>query len=430
MKQIKVPVIILVAVAVVYGAAKGYVYLQAKSAMDKLNEQAALFANINYQGISSDLLQGSVAVQGISVTPVTLEESVTIREISVKGDGPMFLFTGAAEMAEQKSPKFLQIRVNGLEADLNGQLFSSYATMAAQSRSVTAPVKSCEIGGVMAASDFQNLGVDQLSADMMMQISTDERSGKTDMNADFDVEDMGSFSFDAKLNGPATPAGMMMGPAPQEINFSWSVTPEYMAKVNTYCANQLGMSVIDYIEYLVNADEKTYVKYYGFVPGKAIRDAVKGFLVKPDTIQVRLLPSPNMNPMTVQDFDPQSVIDLLGLHLYVNNKEVKPLEFSFGEELSQLFGNQSTKKETSKASKPEKPKSSYVFQQTSLTRLPGYVGAQVKVYQQDGMLREGTLVALNKDEAQIEQRLQGGKFSVFIPLENIKRVEVLRLKKQ
>jgi len=46
MKQIKVPVIILLAVAVVYGAAKGYVYFQAKSAMDKLNEQAALFANI------------------------------------------------------------------------------------------------------------------------------------------------------------------------------------------------------------------------------------------------------------------------------------------------------------------------------------------------------------------------------------------------
>jgi hypothetical protein len=431
MNNLKIPAALLLAVAIIYGAAKGYVYYQTSSSMDRAVQQASLFANISYGGISSDLLKGRVSVENITISPVTLSDTVRIREASLQGDGPLFLFTEAGKLGNN-TPDLVNLAIRGIELDLNGELFSSYNSMAGQAQNVSGPVPACDFGGSLAASDMQELGYDQVVADLGLQLVNQKLSGKTRMTADIDVEGIGSFEFDASFKGTPSASTMMVSPGADQVSLSWSVNPEYMKSVIAYCAKKTNQDQAAYMDYIASASDKDYLKVYGIVPGPAIRDAIRSFMVKPGKVEIRMLPIPDMNPMLLQQYRPEDIIEMLGMHLYINEEEIKPLEFTFGDEISSLFGDKTTAKADAqaKAKEVEQAKSSYVFQDTPLERLPQYVGAQVRVSQTDGLEREGTLVALTKDEAQIEQRLHGGKFSVFVPMNKIRKVQVLRLKKE
>lgn len=429
MKQTKVPVILLLIAGIAYGAAKGYVYYQTKSTMDNAVAQAALFATITYQGISSDLLKGEVSVNGLAVTPVTLQDSITIRQVSIQGDGPMFLFRDAANMA-QKTPQFMQFAVRGVEADIGGELMNSFAAMSAAAKVPGRPANSCEFGGVMQAADLQALGIQTLTADLLLQVSNDKLSGKTKLKAEFELEEIGSVEFDASVKGSATPAGMMMAPSADQVRFAWTVVPGHMNRVNAYCAEKLNKQPVDYIEYLADAPDEDYLKFYGFIPGKAIREAIKTFMVKPGTFEIRMLPAADMNPATLANYSTKDIIEMLGLHLYVNEKEIKPLEFSLAHDSKAGLAEKATDKAGKDAQAQEQSKATYTYQLTPVARLPQYIGAQVRVLQTDGLQREGTLISLKREEAQIEQRMHGGKYAVFVPVLNIKKVEVLRLLKQ
>ena len=53
------------------------------------------------------------------------------------------------------------------------------------------------------------------------------------------------------------------------------------------------------------------------------------------------------------------------------------------------------------------------------------IGAEVRLYlRNDQPVRSGILVGLSGGEARVEQRLQGGKITAHVPLEEILRVEV------
>ncbi len=56
-----------------------------------------------------------------------------------------------------------------------------------------------------------------------------------------------------------------------------------------------------------------------------------------------------------------------------------------------------------------------------------YIGGDVRVYGSErAEPQQGILMALRDRQLELEQRLYGGKMTLYIPLEKISRVEVLR----
>lgn len=222
---------------------------------------------------------------------------------------------------------------------------------------------------------------------------------------------------------------MMMAMAPKldEVRLLYNMDGEYMKGVKKYCSSRLGMTEKAYIERMVNATDEEYQRFYGFIPGEGIRDAIRSFLQDPGEIDVRMRPSPDVNPAMLNQYRPQDIISLLGLNLYVNGQPVSDLSFTIDEKYSSLFGNQAYGEDKTEQEEAKRRIARYQFQVTPLAQLPQYIGAQVKMKTRDGKLREGTLVSVNRQTAQIEQRIHSGKFTVHVPIEQVSQFQVNRL---
>jgi len=427
MKNLKVPLIIILLAALIYGGAKGLIYYKTQSAVDQMVQQAQLFAEIRYDGISSDLLKGRVAVENISITPVTLQDSINIREAAIQGDGPMFLFSDAAKL-NQQTPEKLIVSVAGIDISLDGQIMQSMNAAAANQQ---ASMSSCTLGGTLTAMDLRAIGLQEIAADMFISVSRPKLSNKTRMEVDLSVYNMAEMSISATLSGADNPVAIAMAPQADEVRFVYKVNTDYMQNMKKYCAAQLAMDEAAFIESYAGATDEQYLQALGFIPGKAIRQAISDFMQQPGKIELAMVPSPELNPVNVQDYRPEDLIDMLGLQLKVNDQLVKELDFTFGDEINAMFGNKTVEKEVTVSEQAsEKNLVSYTYQITPISRLPQYIGAQVKIQLKDGLDRDGALLSVNQKDLLLEQRLHGGKFQVYVPRDKIASVKVLRLLKE
>lgn len=421
---------LLILLGAAYVSAKAYVYFQTKSKVDDAIKQASLFADITYDGISSDLQKGSVSINQLSISPRTVHDVIQVRELKMQGDGPMFLFSDTSKMAQQM-PEFLAVSMKGLRVSLDGELYSSLGAMAAaqaKAQNIKLP-DSCEFGSSLSPDDLKALGYDAVYANASFTIKNDKIASKTKMSVDMDVEDMGDVSMTMTMRGSSSPMMMAMAPSVDEVRFVYSVDQEYMKGVKKYCSNLLKVSEAQYVESIVNATDEEYQRYYGFIPGEGIRQAIRSFLLMPGEVDVRMRPSPDINPVTIKQYQPQDIVSLLGVNLYVNGEPVQDLSFTVDEQYSSLFGNKAHGEESA-ADQRKKIQASYEFQETALSQLPQYIGAQVIVTTRDGKERQGALVSISKQTAQIEQRIHSGKFSVHVPVEQISKLQVHRLKQK
>ncbi len=422
---------LLILVGAGYLSAKAYVYFQTKSKVDDAIRQASLFADITYDGISSDLQKGSVSINQVSISPRTVHDVIQVRELKMQGDGPMFLFSDTSKMAQQM-PEFLEVSMKGLRVSLDGELYSSLGAMAAaqaKAQNIKLP-GSCEFGSSLSPDDLKALGYDAVYANASFTINNDKIASKTKVSVDMDVEDMADVSMTMTMRGSSSPMMMAMAPSVDEIRLVYSVDQEYMKGVKKYCSNLLKVSEEQYVESIVNASDEDYQRFYGFIPGEGIRQSIRSFLLMPGEVDVRMRPSPDINPATIKQYQPQDIVSLLGVNLYVNGEPVQDLNFTVDEQYSSLFGNKAHAEEESAADQRKKIQASYEFQETALSQLPQYIGAQVIVTTRDGKERQGALVSINKQTAQIEQRIHSGKFSVHVPVDQISKLQVHRLKQE
>lgn len=420
-----VPVVLA---GVAYGGAKAYIYFSVKGDVDKLVQQASLFADINYGGISSDLMKGSVSVDNIIISPKTIEDDVEIREIKVQGDGPGFLFSDTSKISQQ-TPENLTIAMNGLRIGLDGEMYRSMMTMQAQQAksSKIEPAKPCYFGGALDPEDLRNLGYDEIFANAMFNVQYDKLEDKTKMEMSFELEDMGEMTASFAMRGGSSPMMMAATPGIEEIRFVYESNEDYLNGTKKYCAEKLNKSVEDYISYLANASDAEYQRYYGFIPGPGIRKAVGDFMRGEGNLDVRMRPSKDMKPMMLSQYRPSDIVRMLGTTVYVDGNPVGDLSFTIDESMASNFGDKSYGNDKKK--RPERKKVTYTFQKTDISRLPQYIGAQVKVATSDGRQRQGTLISVDAKMANIEQRLHGGKFEVHVPLQDIRELEVHRLLK-
>ena len=431
MKAVKLILIPIIIVAAIYLGLKGFVYYQTTSKVDELVKQASLFADITYDGVSSDLMKGSVSVNNIRVTPKTLQDALEIREVTMQGDGPAFLFTDTSKMSQQ-TPEFLLLAVRGLRLGLDGEMFQSFNTMAAQqAKAQNIPVaKTCEFGSSISSEDLKAIGFDAIYADASMTVSHDKIDNSTSMTMDLIVEDMGSFDMSSSMIGGGSPMMMAMQPKIDEIRFVYSVDEEYLKNVKKYCSEKLKIDELAYIKMIAEASDDDFKTYYGFAPGPGIRNAIKTYMTSGGDIDIRLRPSKEMNPMLLQTVRPQDILDMLGATVYVNKQPIQDLSFELSESYNAMLGGQpaQTTKDEEEAVKKKK-RVVYTFQDTPVSQLPQYIGARVRLETKDGKGRDGTLISISKNIASIEQRINSGKFTVHVQFEDIKNLQVHRLVK-
>lgn len=212
-----------------------------------------------------------------------------------------------------------------------------------------------------------------------------------------------------------------MQPKLDEIKFSYSADSTYMNSVKRYCGKVTKLGEQGYLNSMINASDKDYLRYFQFAPGPGIREAIKNFLTNPGEVEISISPEGEIDPNVVNQYAIEDLPDVLGLTVSVNGKAVTDLSI-------QVAGSTQDQEETAEgqAGEPQKPKVTYEFQDTPMKRLPAYIGARVIIHTDDGNQRTGRLTGIDAKDLSVEQRIHNGKLEVIISRFKVKRVEVHR----
>ena len=117
------------------------------------------------------------------------------------------------------------------------------------------------------------------------------------------------------------------------------------------------------------------------------------------------------------------------MQLSLNDQPIGDASFTWQgpdtQALSALFGAEQADAATKAASQPRRILIRRDFEPVPVGDIGRYVDHKVTIKPRGQPLREGVLKRINDGEAEVEQSLHGGKFTVYVPLRDIESVQAL-----
>lgn len=424
MKVKRLLMILVVVALVAYAALKGAVYFQLKSELDRLSALLAPFAALKYDGIESNL-QGSVAVTGVSVTPAGAPVGIQIERVELRGEGTRFLLGLLAGFKPEQPPPRLAISIQRMRAPL-GSGYLDYWRSAA-------PVPDlCSLGGLLGQTQIERLGYRQRVADGRLRYELNPQTGGLTLQLDYSLDDLAGLSMEATLANVAGTDSATL-PVLERFSLHYRIDSDYMNQALRYCAGEVGQEPEAFIDGLFALSSAAMGKQLGFIPGPGLQAALRHLISRPGELLITALPDSGLTPADLQQATPGELVERLGIRVSVNDQPVTDLSFRtpqgnvpsgalFGEMAPTLSGDGEADAPVAAAPRPRAR-----FMDTPVAQLRRYLGRNVRIYASDWPdAQQGILIALQNQQLELEQRMYGGKMTLYIPLAKVRRAEVWR----
>lgn len=421
----KLLLLLLIPVAL-YGVAKGVMYYQAKSTIDDIVVAAANHADVRYTGIDTDL-GGAVTVNGISVQPRGFSDAMTIDSVRVASDDPLFFITGGDWQAGgEPPPDSMSFVVTGISLPLQSDLVDELARASGDAND------RCSSGLRIDPALLRRIGFESLSMDMDGHYRLDPTARTLEMGIHFDIHDVESMSLSAKLTEFDAEA-MGQGAPPQfnlgSVEMSMRVSPEFGRQALKACASGTDRTVQAWGDALA-ARAIAELQAGGVLLGSGLQRVVRDFHRDWGEIRLEARPSQPVGLLSLMFLPPSQLADTLSLRLSHNGLPVTDTSFTLERpdmpDLSALFGAEP--EATAQAGRKEAPRRIIVrrdYEKIAAAKLGSYVDHIVRIKPQGQPLREGVLKRIRNGEAEVEQTLHGGRFTVYVPLAQIESAEAL-----
>ncbi|WP_428608776.1 hypothetical protein [Sedimenticola sp.] len=430
--RVKKALLITVVIGVAtYAAVKGAVYYKVKTELDKVVAMAAPFAALKYDGIESDL-KGSVSVTGVSVMPAQAPVAIQIERVELQGEGTRFLLGLLIGFDTDQPPQRLRVSIKRMRVPLG----STYLDYFSNGATAETPAL-CSLGGLLGQTELEKLGFRQRIVDTRLRYDLNLLSEEFTLLTDYAMEGLSSLSMELVMNHVGRPQAMMAGALPSLGRFSlhYRLDPDYMQNAIAYCAGEAGLDKAAFIDQLFAQDEAYFAKNLGFIPGDGLLSALRRLVSQPGELLITARPDSQINPAQLQQFKVPEMIERLGIQLSVNDQPVSDLSFKLPgghEALADLLeeaapdGADVPGQAAAASAAPAKPPR-VRFLATPLAELTRYVGRDVRLFSSDRTEpQQGILIGLRDQQLELEQRLYGGKMTLYIPLNKIRRAEVFR----
>jgi hypothetical protein len=423
-RKIKPFVALLLLAGVVYGAIKGWMYYNARQAIEQLSTASAGQLEIRYDAIETELA-GAVTVQGVSLVPVGAPQPVHIDRVRVSGPQLVFFLWGRKR---NDPPTHMRIALEGIRIALDKQLFSALRRDLPEQPD-TSP-QGCDVGDNLDPDILRELGFDELQMDASLSYDYDKAEHKLRADMALDIAQLERMQADVALSDVAPDAleeGMNSIPSLASMNLSYRVEPAFGRRYLAACAKRVDQDVDTYRKARVGR-ALTKLAQAGVRLGPGLTRALQDYHQSWGEVRVFAEPAKPVNMLAMMFSPPQNWVDQLGIRVKLNRREITDLSFavrpSSAEELAILLGQEPPPNVRSKP----KPRYHYVYRPARVSQLSSLIGAKVRLYlNNDQPVRSGVLVGLTEQEARVEQRLHSGSITAHVPLSEISRVEVQRL---
>jgi hypothetical protein len=422
----KLLLIALVPVAL-YGAAKGLMYFKAKSAVDDIVTAAANQADIRYEGISTTIL-GAVTVEGITVTPRGYTDEVQIDAVQVASDDPMFLIRGWDwGPGQSEPPEHLALKVTGLRMPLDTELFAEFS---AAREAAGAAVDPCAEGPSLEPELLKSLGFTELNVDLGGHYRLDKTNLSMTAAWEMVVKDLQSVEMSIEMSDVDT-ASFAQG-APPQMNLAGfrvavDVAPEFGRQALKACAAGTELTVGQWSDRFADQFIQE-LEAEGVGLGSGLQRAVRSFYKDWGTVEIVAAPAEPVGILSLMFLPPNRLADALSLRLIMNDQLITDTRFTWERPdkpaLSSLFGAE-PEGQADTAAAPRRIIVRRNYEPVATGDLGRYVDHNVRIKPRGQPMREGLLLRIANGEAEVEQTLHGGKFTVYVPLAQIDSVEAL-----
>lgn len=427
-------VAVLVPVAI-YAGLKSYVYTQTRGAVQRLVEQAAPFAAIEYRGIGSTLPSGTVQIEGVSIRPNGIPDVISVRALVLRAGSLASLFKLMREADNRTPPEALSVAIQGANLNLDGVLARSAdqflkAAAAAGGGPVTVP--HCGNQQPVGFDFLRRLGYESLTADMQVSYDLKKGSNTLTFSVEVNAPDMSRVTIDAKFAGePGGPSDLKSAHL-KEFGLAYKDL-SYKDRVQRYCAQAAKISEADYLR--AELEQGAFYQA-GIVPGPGLVEAYREYLTGSNSeVKLRAYPTESFDPKAIAFYQPADVLQQLNAQVTVNNKPIEDLSFSFG---NPVFAKAMPPPVTAPAEPAAAPAHEAPqvrraevaqdvqsdFRPVPVKNLSGYLNQTVRLHPRGQPIREGVLIQIAGGNASVQRRFGASDVVYHVPLINIERAEV------
>ncbi len=430
-----------------YGGLKGYLYYSVKQDIDKGIQSLWPFVKIEYGGLAT-ALDGTISVKAIQIKPYEVEDVVRVEAFDISTPGLNFLFNAKKKFTQGDIPEYLSFDIQGITLDLNGELLALLKDVAYESGRVDSgsDVLCGSVGGV-PIFQLHQLGFDTFTANATFGYKYDKDTSQLRTFVAGEEVGIDKTRFEMTWNVPEfgkVALSQIRSARFISADFEF-VDAGFRAKQNAYCAQQAESSAEAYTDGVEITTGREFSHTFGITFGPELRQAYRRLLEPGGKLHISAQPMAPVDPWSLGLFTSEDLIDLLNVAVVVNNQPVNDLSFRVAQKASTEvgFGSRLLNRlpalkdytddllasdmeypveETTIASQPQTRKE---FQIVSTNALPKHIGEDIRIYTSSGQVRKGRLARISNNEAVVSWRLKGGQMSAIVPIDRIKKAEVL-----
>ena len=461
--------------AVVAGAAYGYVWYSTKTFLDQQIVAASTLGQVSYQKFFVDP-RGEIRVDGIQVIPNGYRTPVDIDSVSLRSNDPLFFLDPQGRMERGEYPEFLSIAFDGAkldpQADFITALQPSQADLLLHLREPQLEALGCgEDILAFTPEVWGRMGIGRLSSDIAITLRADNDKGTLDLFTETDTAGIGAASADLSMTfaaGYLTPATFAAAnPRLKSLEVNYQDTG-YYAKRDRFCA---GNAAVDEAQYRANHLElvKQRAALFGMQVPEILWLAYADSNAKGADVRFGMNPVGGLGAEVMMGLNaPTELIDRLRLHLEINGRPVDLNQVDWlalmpdpeavvrsqqsvadeadsgaegvesAEKLADAGGDSDlASTETSStekagmvefpgmAPKPE-PTPEIKFRRTDFDDLQNYIYSDIRIFTYYGNRVEGRLEAVEGDNIKILHRVGKGLAIYPVDRSKLEVIEVMR----
>ncbi|MGB5669984.1 MAG: hypothetical protein WBM71_05470 [Sedimenticolaceae bacterium] len=418
--------LILLVPVLLYGGLKAILYYNAKSTVDDFVLAVSNQAAIRYADITTDL-RGAVTVSGISVQPVGYQDTLGIDSVRVASDDPMFFIrTAEWQPGENTPPPSLSFYVNGMRLPLSSDLIKDAGSAM---QAPDEPGQICAQGLNIEPGMLSRIGFTELSMDLDGYYSLNEEALSLDFGMNLDLHDIESLQLSASMTNVDVDT-LSRGGVPQMnlggFSVSVRISPEFGRRALKTCAMGTDETVQEWGNIL--ADKAlAQLQQQGLSLGSGLEAAVRRFYQDWGEFKMVAAPPQPVGLPSLMFLPPAQLAKALSLRLSLNDEPITDTSFTWQQSgakgLSGLLGAEQP--EVQNEGRPRRIIVRREYESVRVLDLASYIDHQVKIQPRGLPMREGSLKAISNGVAEVQQTLQGGKFTVYVPLADIESAQAL-----
>jgi len=432
----------LLAVLALAAGLNGYVHHQFKTNIDTTLSSIQPFAQVKYSDLTTSLISGEVRLENVRVAGAFLPEEITLGNITLETPGFAYMLNGPANVKKGEFPKHLGFVIDDFYIDMHGETANWLDRLVKRMQPIYASErKLCGGKSIFGPSDYKEMGYTRLSSNMRIAYSFNENNKTLDIDMTVQTRNMGNLKASINVNNLSgmTSENMMQGGMPQLANVEVTYKDDtYTPRMVKYCSELSNMKKEEFVDAEIKQSDNYFYMVWGFAPGNGLREAYKDFLLKSDTVTLTMAPGKEFNPMAIATMSGEEIMEALNVNLKINELLVTDLSFKmppaeFTEKFEQRLANSldfnallsgDPVKAPDPVIEPEVTKKAVAkYHKIELSNVKNHISDFVRITTINGNQRNGQLIRLDKTNLYVQKKVDGGKFTMTVPLEKIKSIE-------